>query len=262
MAIRPDILDLYIAVRDRAGVGGVQVLICAVTHGIDDLAADHEESYVIQMKIFVPVLFCAMPFGAVMQSAPPESIRVFGRQWIVQNAADWSVEDGTLRLRVPGTPPKVYPRRPTKYALLDSKPYRKVTLEAEVKRNGRSVIIIYAWQDDAHYNYAHISSDPASKVNVHNGMFHIFGGERVRMSPLEGPASLPKQDWTPVKLVFDGDSGRCYVRVSGKRNPSLEAIDLSLRWGRVGLGSFDETGDFRNVRITGETREAASVGMR
>ena len=71
------------------------------------------------------------------------------------------------------------------------------------------------------------------------------------MSSLEGPGSLPTQDWTPVKLVFDGESGHCYVEVNGKRNPSLDAVDLSLRWGRVGLGSFDEPGDFRNVKVTG-----------
>ncbi len=29
------------------------------------------------------------------------------------------------------------------------------------------------------------------------------------MSSLEGPGSLPTQDWTPVKLVFDGESGHC-----------------------------------------------------
>ena len=65
-------------------------------------------------------------------------------------------------------------------------------------------------------------------------------------------AALPTQEWTPVKLVFDGESGRRYVEVNGKRNPSIEAVDLSLRYGRVGLGSFDEMGDFRGVRITGE----------
>ena len=129
-----------------------------------------------------------------------------------------------------------------------------------MKRNGRSLIVVYAWQDDAHYNYAHMSSDEAVKQNVHNGIFHVFGGERVRISPLDGPASFPTQDWVPVKLVFDGDSGRCYVEVNGKRNPSLEAVDMSLRWGRVGIGSFDETGDFRNIRITGETRDPTTPG--
>jgi hypothetical protein len=180
-----------------------------------------------------------------------DSIGVFGQKWTVQSASDWVVGDNLLQLKISAEPPAGQPRRPTKFALLESKPFGKVTVEAEVKRNGRSVIIVYAWQDDAHYDYAHISSDTAAKQNVHNGMFHIFGGERVRISSLEGPESLPTQDWTPVKLVFDGETGRCYVEVNGKRNPSLEAVDLSLRSGRVGLGSFDETGDFRNVRITG-----------
>ncbi len=214
------------------------------------------------MKTSLPVLCLAFLICLSWPAASQESIRVFGYRWNVQQAADWAIESGILRLRVPGVPAPVYPRRPTKFALLDSRPYRKVTIDVEVKRNGRSLIIVYAWQDDTHYNYAHLSSDAAAVQKVHNGIFHVFGGERVRISALDGPASLPTQGWTPVKLVFDGVSGRCYVKVSGKRNPSMEAVDLSLLWGRIGLGSFDETGDFRNLRITGETRDAAKTGMR
>jgi hypothetical protein len=203
--------------------------------------------------IFAVVCFASLPMAA-------DSVGVFGGKWTVQSSADWVVADNLLQLKVSAEPPAGQPRRPTKFALLESKPYSKVTLEADARRHGKSVIIVYAWQDDAHYNYAHVSVDTAASQNAHNGMFHIFGGERVRMSSLEGPGSLPTQDWTPVRLVFDGESGRCYVEVNGKRNPSLEAVDLSLRWGRVGLGSFDETGDFRNVRVTGTTRDAGQIG--
>ena len=189
-----------------------------------------------------------------------DSIEVFGHRWTVQQASDWSIENSVLKLLVPGEPPPGLPRRPQKFALAETAPFRRVTVEAEVRRNGSSLIIVYAWQDESHYNYAHISVDTAVKQNVHNGMFHVFGGERVRISPLDGPGSLPAREWTPVKLVFDGDTGRCYVEVSGTRNPSLEAVDLSLRSGRVGFGSFDETGDFRNVRITSEPRAAGPVG--
>ncbi len=206
------------------------------------------------MKRLIMTICCASVVWAA------DSIGVFGQKWTVQSAADWVVGENLLQLKVSAEPPAGQPRRPTKYALLESKPYSKVTVDAEVKRNGRSVIIVYAWQDVAHYNYAHISVDTATSQNVHNGIFHIFGGERVRMSSLEGPGSLPTQEWTPVKLVFDGETGKCYVEVNGKRNPSLEAADLSLRWGRVGLGSFDETGDFRNVKVTGETREPGQIG--
>jgi hypothetical protein len=191
-----------------------------------------------------------------------ETIDSFDRHWTVQRAADWSVENGALRLIVPGVVPPGIPRRPQRFALADTRPFRSVTVDAEVKRNQRSLIVVFAWQDEAHYNYAHISSDAAAKQPVHNGLFHVFGGERVRMSPLDGPASLLTAEWTPVKLTFDGDSGRCYVEVNGKRNPSLEAVDMSLRWGRVGLGSFDETGDFRRVRISGEFREPGPAGYK
>lgn len=204
------------------------------------------------------VLLFTLLLAPLLASA--ETIDAFDLTWEVQQASDWSVNDEVLSLEVPGEPPPDLPRRPQKYALAEVGPFRSVTVEAEVRRHGRSLIIVYAFQDESHYNYAHLSSDPAERVNVHNGMFHIFGGERVRMSPLDGPPSLPTEDWVPVKLVFDGETGRCFVEVDGRRNPSLEAFDLSLRWGRIGLGSFNETGSFRNVRVTGETYDAPAVG--
>lgn len=188
------------------------------------------------------------------QALPGEALSAFGYRWTVQDAADWRLEDGSpavLRLMRKGEPG--VPRRPTKYAIAEAGPFQRVTVEVEMLREGRSLIIVYAYQDGAHYNYAHISSDEAQKVQVHNGIFHVFGGERVRISSLTGPASFaPQPEWTPVKLVWDGSTGLCEVFVNGKPNPSLRAVDLSLSEGRVGLGSFNETGAFRNLRIRGD----------
>jgi hypothetical protein len=189
-----------------------------------------------------------------------DTIEGLGYHWTVQQASDWSVVGDQLKLLVSGEPPPGLPRRPQKFALAETEPFRRVTVEAEVRRNQGSLILVYAWQDESHFDYAHLSIDRPVKQAMHNGMFHVFGGERVRISSLDGPAALPTQEWTPVKLAFDGDSGRCYVEVNGKSNPSLEAYDLSLRHGRVGFGSFDETGDFRNVRITGESLAGGAVG--
>ena len=211
------------------------------------------------VKLFLLIPAALLALAAT--SDAPDTIQALGHNWTVQQKTDWQVENNELRLRVAGEPVAGQPRRPQKFALLDSKPYRKVTVEAEMRHTGRSLIIVYGWQDKDHYNYAHVSSDDAVKANVHNGMFHVFGGERARISSLDGPPSfVAGQEWTPVKLTFDGDTGRCYVEVNGKRNPSLEAVDMSLRWGRIGLGSFNETGDFRNVRIVGETREQGTPG--
>jgi hypothetical protein len=72
------------------------------------------------------------------------------------------------------------------------------------------------------------------------------------ISKEDGPPSLPTADWTRVRLAYDETTGRVSVEVNGSRNPSLEAVDLSLGAGRVGIGSFFETGWFRNAKITGE----------
>lgn len=188
-----------------------------------------------------------------------ETLEVFGRQWTVPAAADWALqhENGgqTLRL-VRERGPLPGPTRPIEFAL--AKPdLQSATVEADVRAFGRSVIIVYDYHDPEHFNYAHISKDTAAKQPHHNGIFHVYGGERVRISSEDGPAALPEgTDWQHVRLWFDGNSGEVRVEVNGTAVTALHAIDLSLRGGRVGIGSFDETGEFKNVKIT----EAAPAG--
>jgi hypothetical protein len=182
-----------------------------------------------------------------------DTIEAFGLKWTVPKASDWAVE-GTgdsqvLKMLVPV--PLMEPRRPRQYALADTPPFEEVTLDAEVKRNGRSLLLICAYKDETHMDYAHLSLDTGMKQPVHNGIFHVFGGERVRISSQEGPNALPTEDWTPVRLVYSARTGLIEVTVNGQKNKSLRAYDLSLGAGRVGLGSFNETAQFRKVRIQG-----------
>lgn len=180
-----------------------------------------------------------------------ETIAALGRKFSVPVAPDWKASAELLELVVKHEPGK--PRRPKQFALLEEGPYSSFTLEVDVKRNGKSLILVFAHQDDDHFNYAHISVDDPAKQNVHNGVFHVFGGDRVRISPLEGgPGLLPTTDWTHVKLVWDGKTGEVVCYANGKTSGALRAVDLSLKHGRVGFGSFNETGSFRNLKITGK----------
>jgi hypothetical protein len=179
------------------------------------------------------------------------TLEVFGYKWSVPNAADWSVSGDVLHLLV-GREPLPGPRRPFQFALADTPPFHQVVVEADAKPLKRSLMLVFAYQDEAHFNYAHFSTDEAAKAAVHNGVFHVYGGERVRISAAEGPASFAAiQRWYRIKLIWNGASGEVQGFVDGVAVPALHAVDLSLRQGRVGLGSFDETADFRNVTITG-----------
>lgn len=198
-------------------------------------------------------LFLATALAIAAPTTAADSIEAFGKKWTVPIASDWKVDGDVLRLTVPR--PSEKPRRPTQFALAETPPLSRVTLEADVKRQegkGMSLILVYAYRDADHFNYAHLSSDLPSAVAYHNGIFHVYGGDRVRISSVDGPAALPDTAWHRVRLNYDAKTGVATVAVDGTELPSLKAADYSLGAGKVGIGSFFNTADFRNIRITGE----------
>ncbi|HTQ55126.1 MAG TPA: hypothetical protein VMI94_11740 [Bryobacteraceae bacterium] len=179
-----------------------------------------------------------------------DTLSVMGRTWTVPVAADWSAEGGVLRL-VTHRGPLPGPRRPIQFALTDVPPYGRLSIEADVMPLERSLMIVFAYIDPAHFDYAHLSIDTAAVQPVHNGIFHVYGGERVRISGERGPAAFAASGrWYHVKLLHDSVTGTVQVAVDGRPVPALRAVDLSLGPGKIGFGSFDETGAFRNIRIT------------
>jgi hypothetical protein len=183
------------------------------------------------------------------------AVLVFGYHWTVPNPADWKVdrEGGSAVLQlITGREPPPGPRRPMQFAIADTPVFHEVRVDADVKPLQRSLMMVFAYRDAAHFDYAHLSVDTGREEPNHNGIFHVYGGERVRISSEAGPAAFAESNrWYHVHLRFDGGSGLVEVTVDGRAVPALRAVDMSLSSGRVGLGSFDETGEFRNVHITG-----------
>jgi hypothetical protein len=181
-------------------------------------------------------------------------LSVFQHSWTVPDPADWKV-DGTggqqvLHLLTGKEPPSSGPRRPFQFAIADTKPFQRVHIEADMKPLGKSLIIVYAYRDPAHFDYAHLSVDTATAQPHHNGIFHVYGGERVRISSEAGPPAFASTGrWHHVVFDYDGAKGTVSVAVDGKSIPALHAVDLSLSDGKIGIGSFDETGEFKSVVI-------------
>jgi len=198
-------------------------------------------------------LLAILTIGIVAANAA-DKITVFGHEWTVPAASDWKIErtDGVEVLRLAEhRGPLPGPRRPIQFALMNVADYGLLTLEADVRPLGGSLLIVFAYRDEAHFDYAHLSVDPGTKQPVHNGIFHVYGGERVRISSEQGPAAFSSSGrWYHVKLVHDAASGTVGVTVDGHPVPALEAVDRSLGPGKTGFGSFDETGEFKSVGIS------------
>jgi hypothetical protein len=100
--------------------------------------------------------------------------------------------------------------------------------------------------------------DSSETQAVHNGIFHVDGGDRVRISPRQGPGALAEDKWYKVRLVYDGNRGEVTVWADGQTTPSLHAVDPTYKAGRIGIGSFFDLGSFRNVKISGIVSPAAA----
>jgi hypothetical protein len=152
-----------------------------------------------------------------------------------------------LRKREP-----LVPRRPMQFALLKGVNVGSFTLQARVRRHGSSVLMVFNYADTLHFYYTHLSVDAGAKVPVHNGIFLVDGEPRRRIAGVEAAPVLPDKNWHKVRVQRDVPSGSIKVFVDDESPARFSVVDHTFSCGQVGLGSFDETGDFTDVQLTSQ----------
>lgn len=213
--------------------------------------------------LLVPLLFAGLTAwtGAlpVLRSASFHDDFASGKldDWIFPYPEDWEIlSEGPLhylhmkRSREPGEP-----RRPLQYARLKGLNMGSFDISARVRREGSSMIVVFNYVDTMHFYYAHLSKDLGKVQPVHNGLFIVNGAPRVRIAGLEAPPALPDTQWHRVHIQRDAASGSVRVFMDDQSQPLFAVNDTNFPCGQVGLGSFDETGDFTDVKL-----EAQDVG--
>jgi hypothetical protein len=145
-------------------------------------------------------------------------------------------------------------RRPAALAILKSVPLTDLTFRLELRSTApvdlavRDVQLIVGYQSPTEFYYVHLS---AKTDAVHNGIFIVNNADRRRIDAPTSKAQLTDQAWHRARLERNAATGSIAVFLDDQATPILSATDKTLAWGRVGLGSFDETGEFRNVEVTG-----------
>ena len=92
------------------------------------------------------------------------------------NPTDWQVreEAGNHFYALARPFPSGVPRRPIQISLLKEKVFDDLTWNCRVRRlhpRTSSLILVFGYQDDTHFYYAHLSADGSAKAPVHNGLF-------------------------------------------------------------------------------------------
>lgn len=207
----------------------------------------------LTIAVAMATLACAPAGGAneatiipALQGDAPASA------WEFRNPDSWEIADGELRLVVPGRPEGPI-RKPGEWAIVRGEPLGSIVVEADVRadapvsRMGRDVLIYFGYQSPTRFYYAHLSNETTPP---HNGIFLVNDADRLRIDDASAEPRLMDDQWHQVRLERDVESGDIRVYLDDMVEPLLQAVDTTLRQGRVGFGSFDDPASFREIRIT------------
>ncbi|HTY39434.1 MAG TPA: hypothetical protein VMH23_20120 [Bacteroidota bacterium] len=174
-------------------------------------------------------------------------------KWDLDGSGVWEISNGKLVISKAGVPAGPI-RRPAALAILKTISLRRATIEGEIHSTApldvvrRDLDVVVSYESPTRFYYIHLAGVTDS---VHNGIFLVNHADRVRIDSGKGKPQLQDTLWHSVRVERDGLSGRISVFVDRSKAPVLEAVDTTICCGRVGFGSFDDTGEFRNIVVTG-----------
>jgi hypothetical protein len=144
-------------------------------------------------------------------------------------------------------------RSPLNFALAKDAVVSDFVLEADVLSTikdyaHRDMCIVFGYQDPAHFYYVHFGK----KTDDHaNQIFIVNNAARTKVSTQTTPGTPWDDEWHHVKVSRDVESGAIAIYFDDLQKPVMTAEDKVFTWGQVGLGSFDDVGDWDNVVLRG-----------
>ena len=144
-------------------------------------------------------------------------------------------------------------RSPFNIALLKDVIVGDFVLEARcrstIKDYGhRDMCMFFGYQDPSHFYYVHLGKQTDDHANQ---IFIVKDAPRVKISSLTSEGTPWTDDWHRVKLVRRVADGAIEVYYDDMQRPVMKATDKNFVWGRIGLGTFDDTGDWDDVKLYG-----------
>jgi hypothetical protein len=115
----------------------------------------------------------------------------------------------------------------------------------------RDMCLFFGHQDPSHFYYVHI----ANQSDAHaNSIFVVDGEPRVSIAKTRTEGTKWDDNWHTVRLVRDAEEGTIEIFFDDEPEPIMTAVDHRFKWGKVGVGSFDDTGQFDDIKLWGEER--------
>ncbi len=177
-------------------------------------------------------------------------------RWEMTDAKAWQVAEdpaGNKVLALTGSSEYAPPHRsPLNIALTKGFEFGSFEMTVRLKQTGREyghrdLCLFFNYQDPAHFYYLHL----ATKADDHaNSIFIVNDAPRLSIAETRTNGTAWDDKFHTVKIRRDIDSGKIEVFFDDMEKPVMTATDKNFTKGRIGVGSFDDVGEFDDIRVT------------
>lgn len=116
----------------------------------------------------------------------------------------------------------------------------------------RDLCIFWGYQDPNHFYYVHMGSVPDPHACQ---IFIVNGAERKMITVDQAKGTDWDDEWHNAKVVRRVDTGMMEVYFNDMKKPYMTAKDKTFTWGQVGLGTFDDHGNFDDFELRGNLKK-------
>jgi len=144
-------------------------------------------------------------------------------------------------------------RSPYNLALLKDVVVSDFVLDAQVLSTHedyghRDVCLVFGYQDPAHFYYVHLGKQTDDHANQ---IFIVNDAPRIKISTKTTPGTNWDDQWHHVRIERSVADGAIKVFFDDLQTPVMTASDKTFTWGRIGIGSFDDTSDWDDIQLHG-----------
>jgi hypothetical protein len=144
-------------------------------------------------------------------------------------------------------------RSPLNIALLQGHDLGDFVLDLQVRSTTRDyghrdICLFFGHQDPSHFYYVHLGKQADDAAN---SIFLVNGKPRVSIAEKRTKGTPWTDGWHHVRIVRTVKDGLIQVYFDDMKSPAMSTHDQTFTHGRLGVGSFDDTGMFDEIRIWG-----------
>jgi hypothetical protein len=153
--------------------------------------------------------------------------------------------------------PKV--RSPWNIAMLKDVVVSDCVMEVKVQSTvkeypHRDAVLVFGYQSPQRFYYTHFASRADDAANQ---IFIVNDAARTKISEKSSEGVKWTDDWHHLKIVRKVEDGLIEAYFDDMETPIMTAHDKTFSWGQIGIGSFDDTARYSEVKLWGNVAKPA-----